>query len=304
MSRFLLSWQVVALVVSLLLLGSSVLAVEEFPSSKGGKAKGKIEFVKHQLDTKFRSEGVAAGDFNHDNKLDIAAGSVWFAAPDWKMHTILEKPSEFKPKGYSQCFNHFADDLNGDGWDDMIIVSYPGKPTYWFENPQKSGVAWKRHILTPVTNNESPTLVDVDGDGKRDFLLAFSGGRMGYAQAVEKRDEQWTLKAVSNEKSRGTNRFSHGLGLGDINGDGRRDILIPEGWWEAPADKNKTPWKFHSVKLGSDCSNMFVYDFDGDGDNDVLSSSAHKFGIWWHEQTPEGWKTHVIDKSYSQTYSM
>ncbi len=39
---------------------------------------------------------------------------------------------------------------------------------------------------------------------------------------------------------------------------------------------------------------MYVYDFDGDGDNDVLSRSAHQVGIWWHEQTPDGWKTHEI----------
>ncbi len=49
---------------------------------------------------------------------------------------------------------------------------------------------------------------------------------------------------------------------------------------------------------------MIVYDFDGDGDNDVLSSSAHRFGIWWHEQTPDGWKTHQIDKSISQTHAV
>src|SRR5262249_51801280 len=29
---------------------------------------------------------------------------------------------------------------------------------------------------------------------------------------------------------------------------------------------------------------MFVHDMDGDGRVDVLSSSAHKFGIWWHQQ--------------------
>ncbi len=49
---------------------------------------------------------------------------------------------------------------------------------------------------------------------------------------------------------------------------------------------------------------MYVYDFDGDGDSDVLSSSAHMIGMWWHEQTPDGWKTHDIDRSFSQTHAM
>ena len=49
---------------------------------------------------------------------------------------------------------------------------------------------------------------------------------------------------------------------------------------------------------------MHVYDYDGDGDNDLLTSAAHQLGIWWHEQTPEGWKTHVIDRSFSQTHAL
>jgi hypothetical protein len=56
--------------------------------------------------------------------------------------------------------------------------------------------------------------------------------------------------------------------------------------------------------LGQACADMHVYDFDGDGDNDVLSSAAHQIGIWWHEQTPDGWQTHEIDKSFSQTHAL
>ncbi len=49
---------------------------------------------------------------------------------------------------------------------------------------------------------------------------------------------------------------------------------------------------------------MYAYDFDGDGDNDVLSSSAHGEGIWWHEQSPDGWKTHEITTAITQTHSL
>jgi hypothetical protein len=36
----------------------------------------------------------------------------------------------------------------------------------------------------------------------------------------------------------------------------------------------------------------------------VLGSSAHQRGIWWYEQTKEGWKQHPIDDSIAQTHAM
>ena len=104
--------------------------------------------------------------------------------------------------------------------------------------------------------------------------------------------------------------FSHGLGVGDVNQDGRNDIVVAAGWWEAPESLPDFPWKFHEAAFGEQggenrAAQMYVYDFDGDGDNDVLSSSPHAFGIWWHEQFPgNNWKTHEIDKSFSQTHAV
>jgi hypothetical protein len=58
---------------------------------------------------------------------------------------------------------------------------------------------------------------------------------------------------------------------------------------------------------------MYVFDFDGDGDNDVVGSSAHRRGIWWYEQTTpasgghepaETWQTHLIDESIAQTHAL
>jgi hypothetical protein len=284
-------------------------ALADTPAAAGQQ----IRFKKTQLDDRFRSEGVVVADFNRDGLLDIAAGSVWYAAPDWKMHPIGAQPQEFDPHRYSDSFCNFADDLNGDGWPDLIVVGFPGKETWWFENPGESGGPWRRHLITPVTNNESPTYVDLDGDGRRELVMGISPNPaqpdsderfMAYLKPAAEPTAPWRIFRISEAAAPGTRRYAHGLGVGDVNGDGRLDVIVPQGWWEAPADRAAGVWKFHSAKLGGDCAQMYVCDFDGDGHNDVASSSAHAIGVWWHQQTPQGWVTHEIDRSFSQSHSL
>ena len=273
-----------------------------------------ITFKRTVLDTLFRSEGVAVGDFNNDGKRDIAAGTVWYAAPDWKMQLAGEKAPEYDPLNYSHAFQTFADDLNGDGWTDLIVVDWPGAMTWWLENPKRPGTPWAQHILTPVTNNESPQFVDVDGDGNRDLLAAFAPDpknfdgperRMGFMTRTSDPRAPWKIHAVSAAAAPSTRRYAHGIGLGDVNGDGRRDLLCREGWWEAPAPASESEWRFHPANLGEDCAQMYAFDIDGDGDSDVLSTAAHRVGMWWHEQLGENqWQTHLIDDSFTQTHAL
>lgn len=285
------------------------------PDAGGGGFDGKrIHFKKTRLDDQFRSEGVAVGDFNHDGKNDIAAGSVYYAAPDWIMVEMEKDAKIYQGEhGYSESFCNWAEDVNGDGWTDLIVVDFPAKQTRWLENPKEPGRAWKRHQITPVTNNESPQYLDIDGDGKRDLLCGFAddkGRGIGYVTRTDNVANEWTKHSIGGLNPPGSMMFSHGIGAGDVNKDGRTDILTLEGWWEAPEDRSATPWNFHRVNegdpksvFGALCSQMYVYDFDNDGDSDVINSSAHQIGVWWHEQTPAGWKTHEIDTSFSQTHA-
>jgi len=274
-----------------------------------------ITFKKTHIDPKFRAEGVAVGDFNHDGKLDIANGEAYYAAPDWKMQPIREQARDFDPLKYSQCFQAWSEDFNKDGWDDLLVVEFPGQATAWLENPKGAQRPWARHVVADVTNNESPEYLDLDGDKKREFLLGTApepkeadgpNKYVAIARPASDPQSKWSLTAVSEKGVDMARKFYHGIGRGDINGDGRADIVTPSGWWEAPAAQDETlPWTFHAVTLGGPAAQMYVYDFDGDGDADILSSAAHQIGIWWHEQTEPGkFATHEIDKTFSQTHAM
>ncbi|MDP6636230.1 MAG: DUF1080 domain-containing protein [Phycisphaerae bacterium] len=268
-----------------------------------------IRFKKIVIDTEFRSEGVATGDVNHDGKLDIFAGDMWYEAPGFKPRPLRDKPRSYNPsKGYSKCFANFSDDVNGDGWiDSIVIVGWNNCPAVWLENPQGKPGAWKEHLFTKSAGNETPLYGDLLGDGKSVAIFSARGKVSWYAPPRNSKKTDWDRYDVNSPKDKQA-ATGHTFGFGDINGDGRRDILTAKGWLEAPRDRTKSDWTFHRADFGDRSANLITHDFDGDGDADVLSSSAHAYGIWWREQIKVdgkiSWKRHEIFKEFSQTHAI
>lgn len=125
--------------LTILLLLVFAVAEGSFATTSSAEEPGKqITFKKTKLDDKFRSEGASIGDFNHDGKMDISAGNVYYAAPDWKLTPIVANAKEYDPHGYSESFCNYADDVNGDGRTDLIVVGFPGKETWWHEQPAEA----------------------------------------------------------------------------------------------------------------------------------------------------------------------
>ena len=280
---------------------------------------GEPAWERIKLDELFRSEGVTAFDVNHDGKLDVVTGDVWYSSPDGKMHEIRNPGTFDGAKGYSQSFACFNYDINQDGWSDLICIGFPGVPCHWYENPKNEPGHWKQYEIWHSAANESPQFLDVTGDGKPELIMASEPeGIVGYLEVPSKEDctKKWAFTAVSVEKIPvGSHRYYHGIGVGDVNADGRDDIVIPHGWWERPEKLNAGPWTFHPLTLSKDgtgnsfpSADIYVDDLDGDGDNEILLSSAHGRGIWWFENVGSNaepkYAYHLLDDKFTQTHAL
>jgi putative membrane-bound dehydrogenase-like protein len=242
-------------------------------------------FEKTKLTDLFFGEGANFGDFNHDGVMDLVSGPYWFAGPKFTERHEYYDAAPFDINGYSKNFLAFTHDVNGDDWTDIVIVGFPGEESWWFANPQGKNKRWDRHVIFPVVDNESPAFTDVTGDGQPE-LVCSTAGQLGYAEMPDgDRTQLWKFTPVSPKRD--YQRFTHGLGVGDVNNDGRQDILVKEGWWEQPAPDEKTEfWTLHEVPFSAGGgAQMLVYDVDGDGDNDVVTSkAAHAWGLSWFEK--------------------
>lgn len=278
-------------------------------------------FRKIQLSDEFWSEGASLGDFNRDGQQDIVAGPYWWAGPDFKTRheyypatttfdlklgplTLIKLPGFHgalgKENTYSDNFFAFTHDLNADGWVDILILGFPGLKSSWYENPQGRAGHWKRYDILQVTDNESPTFADLTGDGRPEIVCS-SNGSYGYAEPDwTKPSEPWKWHSITPNNKYG--RFTHGMGIGDVNGDGKLDLLEKDGWWEQPAALTGDPvWKQHKFPFAPErgSSQMYAYDVNGDGKNDVITAlAAHGYGLAWYEQVQESgaisFKKHLV----------
>jgi len=236
------------------------------------------------LSEDFYAEGAYYGDFNRDGKTDVVAGPFWFAGPDFQQRHGYRPGKIYDPKGYSDNFITFTGDFNGDGWSDILCVPMPGTEAYWYANPAGKAGHWARHLAHAKVGNESPVWGDVTGDGRPELLFCIDG-YLGYAGPdLKQPGRPWIFNAVSEEHKR-YQRFTHGVGYGDINGDGRVDVVEAVGWWEHTAAKSGHPWRFHPQRFADAGAQMLVYDVDGDGLADVITAwHCHQYGmVWWKQ---------------------
>lgn len=257
-------------------------------------------FREVELTDRFYAEGITAGDVNRDGVMDVVSGPFAYLGPDYHRAIEIYPPSTYNIAGpaqqgsYTDSFLSYLYDFNGDGWPDLLKINFEG--AFLYINPRGASRHWDEFKVVDSVTSETTQLADIDGDGKPELIMSTGpdpNRTIGYAKPDwSDVTKPWTFHAISTKGA----WSGHGMGYGDLNGDGRIDILQGSGWWEQPAAGAASGlWKFHPVPFGRGKNpfirgaDLLVYDVNGDGLPDVITSYfAHGPGLAWFEQHRSG----------------
>jgi hypothetical protein len=261
----------------------------------GDGRQPEIPFEKVTIDLG-ASETCAFADVNRDGKTDIVSGEFWYEAPRWTPHRFREIPYV---NFYVDNFSDLPIDADQDGNIDIVSGSWFGRTLSCWRNPGRGAGTWSEQVIEKGFPIEFAFLVDLDNDGRAREILPQFGDAKAPLAWYEIRDGSWQKHVVA------PNSYGHGVGAGDLNGDGRTDIVVPTGWFEAPPDPRAGTWTWHAEFNLGNSGFIHVIDLNGDGRQDLVTTLAHDYGIFWMERGAQGeWTRRLIDDSWSQAHAL
>lgn len=282
-------------------------------------AESPLQFKRRQLTDRYYCDGVTAADIDNDGHTDVIAGPFWYEGPEFttahEFYPAVPLPPEASP---SNSMYSFVYDFSGDGWMDILVLGRVKlHAAFWYENPGESAAAdkaalWDKHFVFERVRGESPTLIDLDGDGRPQVICHWDGCWGWIEPDPSAPRDPWRFVPLSRPGDGGLEPdpdegewryFYHGEGVGDVNSDGRLDLLLNDGWYESPAVATAgLPWNFHRGTFSTDRggAQMFTDDVDADGDADIITAlNAHGYGLAWFERLSGDQASRTFDASAS-----
>ncbi len=264
--------------------------------------QGDLQFDRTKIsDTKY--EAASVFDVNKDGALDIISGEYWYPGLGFSERHFI---CAVKPEGdYFDDFSDFPMDVNGDGYLDIVSGAWFGQKMTWRENPKGQTTPWTVHDIAEVGNVERPMFCDIDGDGHLDI----APNTPGRPQRIFRlnRDASGKPLGMFQQHTISDRATGHGLGFGDLNGDGRGDFVVWNGWFEAPAKPFEQEWTWHEGPALFDSASVpiLVHDVNADGRNDIIVGAGHHWGLaWWEQGAGTTWTRHDIETERSQFHEM
>ena len=272
------------------------------PVARPKDSAGGLKFRREKLDGG-QSEGAAVLDADRNGRPDVLCGPAWYRHPDWKPYPVRRV---HMANGVAQSFWELPLDVNGDGRTDAIAGGGDARIEFWYENPGRPGPLWTPHdYLNRKAFIYGMILCDLDGDGRINDLLPNGNGAVTWIQIDPGIEPKFTERRIGGYGK------VHGLGVGDLNNDGRCDIITPQGWYECPQRPATTRWRWRGEfeLQGTPGVPIHVLDVNGDRVPDLVYGDARGYGLWWVEQkivsaTKSTWTPHLIDDTFSQVHSI
>lgn len=262
-----------------------------------------IRFRKVNINPESDFECACAADITGNGTLDIVSGDTWYEAPTWQPHHFREigvwgrGPGE---SGYRRDFADIAVDVDGDGHVDIVSCDYASGEISWYRNPGNDSL-WERKVIARPGSMETMAMAPILGRHSVCLLPNCAGRVVWYELRRRGPRPDWIEHVVGEQGA------AHGIGWGDVDRDGKLDILTPTGWWQQ-IDARRDHWRWRgewSCQPAAVGIGMPTIDVNGDGLADVVFGAGHTYGLFWLEHLPgDRWVQHTIDKSWSQAHAL